>query len=340
MRQIKKTYKRGILKKLFIKLCRLLGYELINQADMSFVTSTNKENASIIGNKSITLPLGEITIKRKIHNLDIILKTCTSVNLVTQNKKRIFEGNKSDYTFRTINSLLKSVKKASDNTRNINFHITVIDAGSAENDKITMQKILEKTDIKFNFIDLNLNNYLKRIKVINKNNPQIESNMKSTMASIIKSLEIAKNSKDLVYFVEDDYIHNIDCITEMLSAYEKFSTVLEDEIFILPVDYPYLYQKNQSTNLLIGQKYHWRSVKESLLTFLTSKKMIIKYYDDLIKMGEIEHEPYETILHNIYDKEKCFSPIPSLALHCTNVNSVFGLSPTINFKKLWEDSKP
>ena len=340
MRQIKKTYKRGILKKLFIKLCRLLGYELINQADMSFVTSTNKENASIIGNKSITLPLGEITIKRKIHNLDIILKTCTSVNLVTQNKKRIFEGNKSDYTFRTINSLLKSVKKASDNTRNINFHITVIDAGSAENDKITMQKILEKTDIKFNFIDLNLNNYLKRIKVINKNNPQIESNMKSTMASIIKSLEIAKNSKDLVYFVEDDYIHNTDCISEMISAYEKFSTVLEDEIFILPVDYPYLYQKNQSTNLLIGQKYHWRSVKESLLTFLTSKKMIIKYYDDLIKMGEIEHEPYETILHNIYDKEKCFSPIPSLALHCTNVNSVFGLSPTINFKKLWEDSKP
>ena len=68
MRQIKKTYKRGILKKLFIKLCRLLGYELINQADMSFVTSTNKENASIIGNKSITLPLGEITIKRKIHS--------------------------------------------------------------------------------------------------------------------------------------------------------------------------------------------------------------------------------------------------------------------------------
>ena len=67
--------------------------------------------------------------------------------------------------------------------------------------------------------------------------------------------------------------------------------------------------------------------------------MINKYYDELIKMGEIEHEPYETILHNIYDKERCFSPIPSLALHCTNVNSIFGLSPTINFKKLWEENK-
>ena len=68
MRQIKKTYKRGILRKLLVKICRLLGYELINQADMSFVTSENKENASIIGNKSITLPLGETTIKRKIQS--------------------------------------------------------------------------------------------------------------------------------------------------------------------------------------------------------------------------------------------------------------------------------
>ena len=114
---------------------------------------------------------------------------------------------------------------------------------------------------------------------------------------------------------------------------------MKDEIFIVPVDYPYLYQKNQSTNVLIGQKNHWRSVKESLLTFLTSKKMINKYYSDLLKMGEIEHEPYETILHSIYDKENCFSPIPSLALHCTNVNSVFGLSPNINAKDLWEMNK-
>ena len=339
MRQIKKTYKKGVFRKLLVKICRLFGYELIDQADMSFVTSENEENASIIGTKSITLPLGEITIKRKIQSLDIILKTCTSVNLVTQNKKRIFENKKSEYTFRTINSLLNSLKKASNNANNINFHITVIDAGSVENDKLIMKKILEKSNINFNFIELNLNDYLKRIKVINKNNSQIENNMKSTMASIIKSFEISTNSNDLVYFVEDDYIHSIDCISEMISAYEKFSTVLEDEIFILPVDYPYLYQKNQSTNLLIGQKYHWRSVKESLLTFLTSKKMISKYYDDLIKMGEVEHKPYETILHKIYDKEKCFSPIPSLALHCTNVNSIFGLSPAINFKKLWEDSK-
>ena len=339
MRQLNNTKKKGIFKKLFVKLSRLFGYELIDQADMSFVTSKNLKNPSISGKKTITLPLGEVKITRKVQNFDIILKTCTSVNLVSQNKKRIFEQPKSEYTMRTINSLIKSIKKALKDKNYTSFNITIIDAGSPKEDMAIIERLLKNSKLKFNIIYLNLNEYLKRIKIIKRNNYQIENNMKSTMASIIKSFELAKDLDDLVYFVEDDYIHDDESISEMISAYEKFSTILKDEIFIVPVDYPYLYQKNQSTNVLIGQKNHWRSVEESLLTFMTSKKMINKYYSDLLKMGEIEHEPYETILHSIYDKENCFSPIPSLALHCTNVNSVFGLSPNINAKDLWEMNK-
>ena len=106
--------------------------------------------------------------------------------------------------------------------------------------------------------------------------------MKSTMASI-KSFELT-NAKDgdLIYFVEDDYIHKEDSIIEMIATYEKFSTIFERDIFLLPVDYPYLYQKDEASEVLIGKDYHWRSVKESLLTFLTSKSIVDKYYDKLI----------------------------------------------------------
>ena len=65
-------------------------------------------------------------------------------------------------------------------------------------------------------------------------------------------------------------------------------------------------------------------IKDYFLNYLNSK-----FFDKKIPEN----------LSDIYDKEKCFSPIPSLAIHCTNVNSIFGLSPTIDFKKLWEDSK-
>ena len=338
MRQIDKTKKTGILRKFFIKISRLLGYELIDQADLTFVT-TLKDNPSEVGKKSITLPLGEVKITRRVESFDIIIKTCTLVNLVTQNKNRVFEAKKSEYTFRTINSIIQSIDEVNKKTSNVNFKITVIDAGSSDKDLQVIKELLIKSSYAYDIIKLDLNVYSSRIKLIKKNNSQIEKNMMSTMASIIRSFEISKKAKDLVYFVEDDYIHSKNSILEMISVYEKFSSILSDELFLVPVDYPYLYQKKISSNILIGYKYHWRSVKESLLTFLTSKQMINRHFNDLIKMGEIEHNPYEKILHDIYDKENCFSPIPSLALHCANINSVYGLSPNIDFKKMWEDSK-
>jgi hypothetical protein len=164
--------------------------------------------------------------------------------------------------------------------------------------------------------------------------------MRATMASILTSFNIAREkSNDLVYFVEDDYIHKKETIIEMISAYEKIATELDRELFLCPVDYPYLYKKLDNSNILIGNNYHWRTVNESLLTFLTSKDLINKYWNELLLMAENEHSPFETPLHKIYEKELCLSPIPSLAMHCTNVNSVFGLSPNINWKKLWDENE-
>ena len=92
MRQTNKTKKSGVLRKLFAKISRLMGYELIDQSNLSFVNSFDENNPSIVGKKIINLPLGELKITRKIKSFHIILKTCTSVNLVSQNKKRIFEN--------------------------------------------------------------------------------------------------------------------------------------------------------------------------------------------------------------------------------------------------------
>ena len=160
------------------------------------------------------------------------------------------------------------------------------------------------------------------------------------MASIYKSFLIAKEKcDDIVYFVEDDYIHSTESIAEMLFTYEKLASILKKEVFLCPVDYPYLYKTNAPTQVFLGYKKHWRTVNESLLTFLTSKKMLIDYWDNLIRMSSVESMPYETELHKIYELESCFSPIPSLAMHCTNINSVFGISPNINWNKLWDENK-
>ena len=289
--------------------------------------------------KIINIPLGETKISRPIKSLDIIIKTCTSVNLVTQNKKRIFEKDKSEYTLRTINSIKKSLIFNKDFLKKIKTKIYIIDYNSKREDIKKIEELLTDTNIIFEIINLKPDEY-KQIKTLNKDNPVIEGNMKATMASIHKSLLIAKEKcEDLIYFVEDDYIHKKESLFEIVSTYEKIASEQNKDLFICPVDYPYLYKKLNYSNIFIGNKYHWRSVSETLLTFITSKSLLDKYWLDLKLMSEYEHSPFETPLHKIFENELCISPIPSLAMHCTNVNSVFGLSPNIDWNKLWEDNE-
>ena len=341
MKKIENIKKPNFLKKLFVKLCRIIGYEVIDQSNL-YLPTLNKqanENLSILGKKNISIPLGQAKITRSVKSLDIVIKTCTSVNLVTQNKKRIFEKDKSEYTFRSINSIINSLNFSKNNLNKVKIKIYIIDHNSKKEDLEKIDNKLKKTNIEFEILNLDPKKFNK-IKTLNKDNPTIERNMKSTMASIRASFDLAKEkSSDLVYFVEDDYIHKKESIFEMVSAYEKISSEQGKELFICPVDYPYLYKKLDNSQILIGNKYHWRTVNESLLTFLTSKSLIEKYWDDLVLMSENEHVPFETPLHSIYEKEICISPIPSLAMHCTNINSVFGLSPNIDWVKLWEENE-
>jgi hypothetical protein len=341
MKKINNTKKPRYLKKLFVKLCRLIGFEIIDQSNLNLPVSDRSadDNLSELGKKIISIPLGETKISRPVRSIDIIIKTCTTVNLVTQNKKRIFEEDKSEYTFRTIKSLIKSLEFDKEILKKIKVKIYVVDHNSKKEDLEKIKNIIKKININFEIINLNLKKF-NQIKVLSKNNEVIENNMKATMASILTSFNIAKEkSDDLVYFVEDDYIHKKESIIEMVSTYEKISSELNRELFLCPVDYPFLYNKLDNSNVLIGNKYHWRTVNESLLTFLTSKDLINKYWNELVLMAENEHSPFETPLHKIYEKELCLSPIPSLAMHCTNVNSIFGLSPNINWKKLWEENE-
>ena len=340
MKKIENVKKTNFIKKLFIKLCRIVGFEIIDQSSLYLPTSGKfvNQNISILGKNNITIPLGETKIVRPIKSLDIIIKTCTTVNLVSQNKKRIFEKNKSEYTFRTINSIINSLNFNKEELKKIKIKIFIIDYNSKKDDLVKINSKLIEANYEFKIINLKLDNF-NQIKTINKNNSIIENNMKATMSSIHQSFDIAKSEcDDLIYFVEDDYIHKKESIFEMLSSYEKISSEINKEIFICPVDYPYLYKKLENSKIFIGNKYHWRSVNESLLTFLTSKSLINKYWDDLMVMSENEHSPFETPLHKIFEKELCISPIPSLAMHCTNVNSIFGLSPNINWSKVWDEN--
>ena len=340
MKDIKNSKKTSFFKKLFIKICRKLGYEIIDQNSFELVTSNKilTDDLSKLGFNSINLPLGEVKVTRKVKALDIIIRTCASVNMLTQNKTRLFEEQKIEYTLRTIRSLLHSAN-FDPQLKKLKINFKIIDHNTTEENLKKIDDVFKKFNTDYEIINLDVSKFKDQIDKTNQRGETVTSNQMSNMANIHQSLLEAKKSEDLIYFVEDDYLHKKNSIKEMIFTYERISSQINREIIICPADYPYLYAKTEATLNFLGHKYHWRKVGETLCTFLTSKQIIEKYWEKYVSMCQKEHAPFEKPMHEIYEKELCISPIPSLAVHFTNINSIFGLSPNVDWKKIWNENE-
>ena len=322
------------MKKFFIKICKLFGFEIIDQNE--FISPTlNKElneDLSILNKKSIILPLGEVKITRKVNSILIIVRVNTEIEVWDQNKRRLFEKPKIDYSIRSTKSLIKSINLCQKKYSDLKIKTIVLDDSSTEENLEKIKQIIK--DVDSEIISLDTKKFETKIK------KQKSQETFSNLASLFQSFEIGKKiGEDLIFFIEDDYLHFETMLNEMISTYERVSSQVGKDIFMCPADYPYLYMNNEKTNILIGNKRHWRTINKTLCTFLTSKKLLDLYWENFLKNCEDRYDPFEKYINEIYKKEFCISPLKSLSVHLTNVNSSYGLSPFINYKKLWDQNK-
>jgi len=325
----------NILKKFFVKLIKAFGFEIIDQNQFKSPTLNKELNDQLSNlNKSIILPLGEVKLKRKINDLLVIFRTNSNIEIWDQNKKRIFEADKIEYVKRSLNSLIKSIKNLDQNYPSIKINLIVVDDKSK---KENLNKIIDILDVaKINYEIINHDN--SEHKNIIKEQKNIDTF--SNLSSLLKCFELGRNKgKDLIYFIEDDYIHFRSSLEEMIGTYERIASQLNNELIICPADYPFLYMDNEKTNLLIGSRRHWRTINKSLCSLMTSKKILDKYWDNFYQNCLDRHDPFEKYLNKIYESEVCISPVKSLSIHMTNINSSYGLSPFIDYKALWEENK-
>ena len=327
--------KKSIIKKIFIRLSKILGYEIIDQNEFYSPTLEKNlnEDLSTINQKSIVLPLGEVSISRKVNSILIILRANTKIDIWDQNKKRIFEKPKIEYTSKSINSLIKSIIFCKTKYPNIKIKTLIVDDDLDEKTLIYIKKIINSSKLDMEIINFDKRDY---DNIINK-----QKNLQTfgNLSSLLHSFELGKKmGKDLVFFLEDDYIHFEPMLEEMIASYERISSQTKKELFMCPADYPYLYMNNEKCNVLIGNMRHWRTIDKTLCTFMTSIELINKYWHNFYSTCLDRNEPFEKHLNEIYKKELCISPLKSLSVHMTNVNSNYGLSPFINYKKLWDEN--
>jgi len=171
--------------------------------------------------------------------------------------------------------------------------------------------------------------------------------------SSLKQFEYCRKSiADLVYSVEDDYLHCPSSIKEMIDAYIFLKKHYNfNEVCIFPYDTPQEYDFNPREKYLItrGKYRHWKSSTWTTQTFMTSPKIFKKHWNHFEKLakefkviprrhkGKILDSDIvweDTTIGNIWKKEvPVFHPIPSLALH---VQFEKEKDPYINHLEWWE----
>ena len=79
--------KKNIFKKLFIKISKIVGYEIIDQNQFYSPTLEKSLDQNLSNkDKSIVLPLGEVKLTKKINKLSVIFRTNSNINIFFINK--------------------------------------------------------------------------------------------------------------------------------------------------------------------------------------------------------------------------------------------------------------
>ena len=146
-----------------------------------------------------------------------------------------------------------------------------------------------------------------------------------------ENIKIIKNAEVTEILTENDIVKSIEI---------NNSEIINCDYIICNSDPPNVYK-----NLIKSKNNYNFLFKQKMKRMDYSMGLFVYYFGSKKKYNNVAHhtiyfgKSYEKHLNKIYTKEFCISPLKSLSLHLTNVNSSYGLSPFINYKKLWDENK-
>ncbi len=226
--------------------------------------------------------------------LKIIYRVCDIVNSLHTGlngslNPRPFNLSKKEIIKICCSSLAESLEKFSDQYE---FHIIG-------------DRVSEDT---WNFVN-------EKLKPVSSFNSQIALR---DSGSLLKCSELAMTFQDddLIYFVEDDYLHDAEFFSKKLSDFINFSNQnINIPWFIHPTDYPCQYNRALKRSFILQtESGYWREVSSTTHTFMCYKKfynMFVNHFRECHK-----EDGNDGKLSQIFSTQAlCFSPLPGIATH-------------------------
>ena len=250
-------------------------------------------------------------------HVDILLRTCDNVPCHSGGQ-RLVDVPRIELTLRSISSLLDSIREHTDNSHDV-VDLIIVDDSSSRESLAQMFSLVDSRGM-----------VATHVPVIGRGNGD----------SIKTHYEWARdNSEDLIYFLEDDYMHDINMVREMIEFFKDCEgRPGMEELVLHPCDYPDRYHRELYKSwILLGKYRHWRSILHTTSTSMIRIDTLIKHWDDYMIFTRYGKDPKVTednSINKIYRTVPCFSPMPTLSTHLQYPAT---LSPYTDWKPLWAE---
>lgn len=238
--------------------------------------------------------------------LNVVLRTCD---------KKSIQGDrivpKEECVISCVTSLIRSLRGSG-----VDFLLHVIDDNSSNETKEKLKFILPEAT--FNFLEPREENHL--------NSKQKSRISVKIQYEYINSLP----NEDLVYVVEDDYLHYPDSIKNMILSWEYFSLLFpRTNIGIFPQDFNQMYLHPQNMfnstyvepcTVLPGPDRYFRTTWFTHESFMVRVELIKKYKEEFEKLMTIGYEEgaWEgNTISNVWNKPDVMMlmPLGTMAIH-------------------------
>lgn len=257
--------------------------------------------------------------------LDIILRTCQKSKLDENlsDWTRICGNKREDMLNRCLLSLINCI-----NNCNFNIKLTVLDDNSENDFILKLKKFLKNCNKETSLINLEKVGY---------NNSAFEQFL------------MASECDDLVYVVEDDYLHEEDAISNLLNAYYYLSKRFDGPVILHPDDDGWNYAEgNEKKTLLLhdGLRY-WRSISHTTHTIFTEAKNLKDNFESFSKLANeypnlVEQNTIDLLYKNFETGNghiNVFSPIPSIAYHMSYIDHKIVSTTQSTWRQLWDTNR-
>lgn len=303
--------------RLLAKFLRRYGYDIKRYYQYNLLPISSIDSFGSIG----PLYRGQSESEDHDNNLNqlyICLRTCLRCNTNKSRPPEITGSTHDELVYRCINSLVGSINQAIQKEENTKIKFIVFDDHSDKEQKNTIEDICRNAKSEFE---------IRTTRETGQGN------------SLYEQFAFAREQNGLFYFCEDDYLHEVTAITEMLEFYRQVFFNCNTHLVIHPQEHEFLFNRYvYPSYILLGENRRWRTISHATHTLFTHSSLVSKYwqyFENTRYVGDRKKRRLgveSRTTNHLFQHGPGFAPIPALAAHMQTTNC---LPPYFDWRPLW-----